>query len=695
MTPARRENFERLLRPRHIAFVGGADAEVAVGEALRRGYGGAIWPVNPKRSAMAGVPCFATLEDLPQAPDAAYVAVAAARVPEMLAQLAEIGTGGIACYSAGFKESGNDVLEAALIEAAGDMAVIGPNCYGLINYIDDVALWPFAHGGWSPGYGAAIVTQSGMFSSDITMAQRSLPLSYMISAGNQAVMGLEDFADLLCDRPEVRAIGLHIEGLRDVARFERIALRALEGGTPIVALKTGRSDIGSALAVSHTGSLSGSAAFYDALFERVGIISVDSPVQMLETLKFLCIADAPKGNRIAGFTCSGGGAAMLADYAETNGLVFPAVEDAQAARLRALLPPIATVSNPLDYTTPIWGQPENTRPVFAEAMARDNVDAALLVQDYPAPGLDETQLLYRNDAGAFADAAQARRIPAAICSTIPENFDEGSRESLIARGVAPMQGLHEAMNAMRDAVWWYAARERVGVDHPAPLIAARVTGAVETLDEAAGKAWVGRAGLAVPEGVVTDAAGLPNAAAGIGWPVVLKMIGPRLLHKTEAGAVALGIDGPSALSEAERTMRAAVTEHDPAAMTGRYLIEAMSPAPLAELILAIRRDPQFGYALTLGSGGVLVELIGDVRTLLLPASVAQVHAAIGTLKVSRLMNGYRGQAAVDIDALALRIARFAETVITDGTVEEVEINPLFIYPDDCVAVDVLMRRTVP
>ena len=694
MTPALRANFERLLRPRHIAFIGGADAEVAVGEAHRRGYAGAIWPVNPRRSTMAGLPCIASVDDLPCAPDAAYLAIPAAQVPETMTRLAEMGTGGIACYSAGFKEAGNDALEAALVKAAGDMAVIGPNCYGLVNYIDDVALWPFAHGGASPGYGAAIITQSGMLSSDITMAQRSLPLAYMISAGNQAVLGLEDFTDLLCDRPEVRAIGLHIEGLRDVARFERIALRALEAGTPIVALKTGRSAIGSALAVSHTGSLSGSAALYDALFERTGIIGVDSPAQMIETLKYLSVVGAPTGNRIAGFTCSGGGAAMLADGAEARGQVFPVTDAAQAERLRALLPPIATVSNPLDYTTPIWGQPEFSGPVFTEAMNREDVDAALLVQDYPAPGLDETKGLYRADAAAFADAAAVRGLPAAICSTIPENFDAETRDWLIGRGVAPMQGLDETLNALRDAAEWRAVQGRVARDRPQPLVAISATGEAQPLDEGAAKAWLSGLGLAVPTGAVCEAAGLADAARGVGYPVALKMVGPRLLHKTEIGAVALGVDNPDALADAVEAMQAAVTAHDPAAVTDRFLVEAMSPPPLAELVVAIRRDPQFGYALTLGSGGILVELIGDIRTLLLPASVAQIGAALTTLKVSRLMAGYRGREAVDIDALAVQIVRFAEAVVADGTVEEIEINPLFVYADHCIAIDALLRRSL-
>lgn len=694
MTPALRDNFERLLKPRHIAFIGGTDAEVAIGEAKRRGYTGMIWPINPKRKAMAGIPCFASLNELPETPDAAYLAIPAKQATETLAQLVTMGTGGVVCYSAGFKEAGNDSLEAALIEAAGDMAVIGPNCYGLINYIDNVALWPFAHGGSSLGYGAAIITQSGMLSSDITMAQRSLPLSYMISAGNQAVLGLEDLTDLLCDRPEVRAIGLHIEGLRDVAGFERIAQRALKNGTPLVALKTGRSEIGSALAVSHTGSLSGSSALYDALFKRAGVIQVDSPVQMIETLKLLSVVEAPKGNRIAGFTCSGGGAAMLADQAEVLGQVFPVRDAEQSERLRDLLPAIATVSNPLDYTTPIWGQPEYSGPVFVEAMARDDVDAAILVQDYPAPGLDETQILYRNDARAFADAAAAKGLPAIICSTIPENFDVVTRDWLIGKGVAPMQGLHEALEALRGAIWWQAARERNVKTLPEPLVSAVSLGTITSADEAAGKAWLSNCGLTVPEGIVTDISGLEEAAREIGFPAVLKMVSARLLHKTEVGAVEIGIDTFDALREAANRMQSTVAAHDPEAMTGRYLVEAMSPPPIAELVIAVRRDPQFGYGLTLGSGGVLVELIGDVQTLLLPANAKQIRKALKSLKVARLMEGYRGNRAVNFDALAREIEQFAKTVIADGSIEEVEINPLFVYEDQFSAIDVLLRKTM-
>ena len=264
------------------------------------------------------------MDDLPEPPDAVFLAIPREPAIEALSTLDAIGAGGVVCYTAGFGEIGENgaSAEAALAEAAGDLALIGPNCYGLINYIDKVALWPFAHGGDCPGFGAAIITQSGMLSSDLSMNQRSTPLTYMISAGNQTVLHLEDFIDLLCEREEVRAIGLHIEGLKDIPRFEQAALKALQQGVPIVALKTGKSSIGAELTVSHTGSLSGADDLYNALFARLGIIRVTSPTQLLETLKWISVAGFPGGNRVGGLTCSGGGATMLADHAEEIGLDF-------------------------------------------------------------------------------------------------------------------------------------------------------------------------------------------------------------------------------------------------------------------------------------------------------------------------------------------------------------------------------------
>ena len=694
MTPARRANLERLLNPRHIAFVGGADAAVAIGEARRIGYAGEIWPVNPRRARLAGLACHASVADLPAAPDAVFLAVPAARVVGATAQLSAMGAGGMVCYAAGFAEAGaaGRETEAALIGALGDMALIGPNCYGMINYLDRAALWPFAHGGDCPGFGAAIITQSGMFSSDITMSQRSLPLTHMISAGNQAALGIADFIDLLCEKPEVRAIGLHIEGLADIPAFERAALKALAHDTPVVALKTGSSAIGETLTLSHTGSLAGTGTLYEALFARTGVISVESPAQLLETLKFLCVAGAPRSARVAGFTCSGGGATMLADHAERIGLAFPAPDDRTRAALRGLLPPIATVSNPLDYTTPIWGQPARTGPVFATALAGTDAGAAVLVQDYPASGLDASRPAYLADARAFARAAASAGLPAAISATLPENLDAATRAEFVARGIAPMQGLQETLNAIRDAAGWRAAQERIRRAPPDPLVRPRpCTGAV-MLDEAAGKARLAAAGLAVPRGRVVPGGGVANAAGDIGGPVAVKMLSARLPHKTEAGAVALNLATPEAAAAAAGAMREAVARHDPQAVTDRFLVEAMAPPPLAELIVGIRRDPQFGLSMTLGSGGILVELLADTRTLLLPAGAREIAAALGDLRAARLLAGYRGRPAADMEALAAALQRLADHANHHaGEVVEVEINPLFVHAHGATAVDVLMQ----
>jgi acyl-CoA synthetase (NDP forming) len=693
MTPLRRANFQRLLKPRHIAFIGGRYAIIAIDEARRRGFDGEMWAVNPKRSDLAGVPSVASIEDLPVKPDAVYMAIPASDVVEALRSLALLGAGGVVCFSAGFKEAGNIQEEKDLVEAAGDMALIGPNCYGIINYIDNSALWSFEHGGWSPGYGAAIITQSGMFSSDITMSQRSLPLAYMVSAGNQAVLGQEDFLEFFVDDPLVRAIGLHIEGLQDVPRFESAAFKALSKGIPVVVLKTGSSTIGSELTISHTGSLSGSAELYEALFARTGIISVSNPSQFLETLKFLCVVGAPKSKNLVGFTCSGGGATMLADYAEKIDLSFLPIDPAQEVELAALLPKIATVSNPLDYTTPIWGQDDLTYPVFSKAISAVEAGSAVLVQDYPAVGLDNSKVFYQRDAIAFARATKEAGLPAAICATIPENMDIETRQLLISKGVAPMQGIHETLNAISTSVEWSQNRDQILLDRPEPLSLNLGEGQQVTVSEPEGKAWLAANDFAVPQGKVVSGQKLGAVANELGYPLALKMVSPYLAHKTEAGAVVLNLSDAASAIKASIKMQADVGSYNSKAVTDQFLLEVMSPKPLAELIVTLRRDPQFGIALVLGSGGILVELVGDAVTLLLPISPHDITRGLKKLRVSGLFNGFRGHPKADLEKVSLQIHRLciAYTKHQDE-VAEIEINPLFVYSDRVCAVDVLMHK---
>ncbi|MCP5081978.1 MAG: acetate--CoA ligase family protein [Alphaproteobacteria bacterium] len=694
MTAERRRNLQRLLTPRHIALIGGSDAVTVAGECARIGYEGPIWPVNPKRDEIAGHACFASIEDLPEAPDAVFLAIPREPAIEALRQLNARGAGGVVCYTAGFGEMGGEgaVLEADLIKATGEMALVGPNCYGLINYLDKVALWPFAHGGFAPGYGAAIITQSGMLASDLTMSQRSVPFAYMISAGNQATLALEDFVEALCENDKVRAFGLHIEGLKDVSAFASAAQKALKAGKPIVALKTGSSQVGAKLTESHTGSLSGTDELYSALFERLGIIRVYSPAQLLETLKFLTVGGVPKGTRIAGLTCSGGGATMLADRAEKVGLEFPQPSEAADENLRSLLPSTATVSNPLDYTTPIWGDRERVPPVFKTHLS-DGYDAAVIVQDYPVVGLDESKPFYLNDAASFIETVRAAEIPGAVCSTLPENLDGETREWLVAQGVAPMQGIHECLEAI-DGAAWYGVRKAKILDKAHFIPEVRELSAVtRPLDEAEGKMILAEAGIPIPSGQVCASAEAETVAGKVGYPVVLKMLSPSLLHKTEAGAVALNIKDVDGLQQALLTMRKKVGQFNKNLVIDRFLVEQMQPRPVAELLVSVRRDPQFGLAMTLASGGVLVELLGNAETILIPADEDDILGAVSRLKTMTLLSGHRGQRGASLRELVSCLQKLADYMSDSAqSLVELEINPLFVGADGICAVDALALK---
>jgi acyl-CoA synthetase (NDP forming) len=697
MTPNQRQNLLRLLKPRHIAFIGGTDAETALRSCQRIGFSGDIWPVNPRRDSMCGLPCYSSVEELPHVPDAVFLAVPTKPAIDIVCWLAEQGAGGVVCYTAGFGSDGKEggASDQALVDVAGDLAIIGPNCYGVINFMDRAALWPFAHGGFNPGYGAAIITQSGMLSSDITMNQRSVPLAYMVSAGNQSVLQLEDYIDVMCELDEVRAIGLHIEGLKDIESFSRVARKALKLNKPMVVLKTGTSKIGGQLTISHTGSLSGTNEIYQALFDRLGIISVANPAQLLETLKLICVSGLPKGKRLMGFTCSGGGATMLADYAEKLDLEFPQPSQSVETDLIKKLPSIANVTNPLDYTTPIWGIPDKVTAVF-EAAFQDSYDAAIIVQDYPLPGSDESKPFYLSDAQSFIDALSKAGIPGMVCSTLSENIDQKTREFLIENHITPSQGITETLDAIAGCVWYQSQRSFVLEAVSSTFEIADCTADTVQIDEHAGKTELHAAGINVPESKLVNAAAATNAAQQLGFPVVLKLNSQHIAHKTEIGAVIIGLNDKPEVDKAMRQMQISVAKSNSNSKlklnTDNFLVEKMLSKPLAELMVNIRHDSQFGMIMTLSSGGILIELLDDAVTVILPAFEAEILRAINQLKISKMLNGYRGSQAVDKISLVNGIKSIIDYAIDNkDRIAEIEINPLFVYPNEVCAVDVLTQ----
>ncbi|MGZ2749709.1 acetate--CoA ligase family protein [Burkholderia stagnalis] len=690
-------NLRRLLEPASIAFVGGRGIAGAVQRCRDYGYAGDIRLVNPNHAEIDGVRCHASVADLPVAPDAVFVAVPARQAIDVVRALAERGAGGAIVYASGFSETGagGAALQQALVDAAGDMAVLGPNCYGLINGLNGSALWPVAHGAPRVESGVAVITQSGNLAYNLSMSARSVPFAYLASVGNQASVDIARLVDAFVDDPRIRAIGVHLEGLKDVRAFSEAAARALARGVPIVALKSGTSTLGAQLAMSHTSSLAGSDALYDALFRRLGVIRAKDPVGLVETLKLLAIAGVPERRTLAALATSGGDAGLVADLGEARGIAFPPVGDAGRDALGNVLPAYATIANPLDFTTTPWGDPDKMR-ACCDALLADRPGAAAMILDYPQEATGERPLC---DIAASAFAASARRhgVVGAIISVFPDLTPPDHAARMAAAGIAPLQGLADGVDAIGAAMAYGDARRRV-LDADAlnalPVLRAGNGGdrAATLHDEWASKRMLAAHGLDVPPAECVAPAAAPAAAQRLGFPVCVKVVSDRLPHKTEAGAVALKLASPEAVAAAVERMTGQVARHAPDVRVERILVEKMADAPLLELIVGVKREPNFGLALVLGAGGVLVELIRDTATLLLPVREDDVRDALLGLKLGPLLTGYRGRPKADLDAIVanvMAIARFAQAHA--DTLVELDVNPLLAMAHGAVAVDALVR----
>lgn len=685
----RQRNLRRLLRPRHVAIVGGQAMADSIRRCADTGFTGDIWVVNPKYPELGGRRCYASIADLPEAPDATFIAVPREATIDVLRQLSARGAGGAICYAAGYTEVGGDgvALQAEFIDAAGDLAVVGPNCYGMLNFVDGICLWPTGALGHQVETGCAIVMQSGNIALNLSRNDRSVPFAYVISSGNQAILNAADYVDALADDPKVTAIGLYLEGIRDVPAFGRAAAKALQRGKPLVALKAGNSELGAQFAMSHTGSLAGSDRMYDALFARLGIIRVHSVPQLLETLKLVSTAGLPKGDRLAVFTCSGGECLLTADLCDALGVPLPGFSADQADDLRAQLPNFATVSNPLDYNTSLWGHEDLLVKCFSTVM-RGEFDAGMLVIDFATDG-PETEAACLAAVRALLKACVAHGKMPIVTSTLSELLPAHARAEVIAAKGAPMQGLEEALNAFA-SVHRFAQRKAKVASVPIPATPA-AGDKKRMLSEVEGKTLLAGFGLAVPESRVVAPADAVKAAEALGFPVVLKVAEPLIAHKTEAGAVVINLKSAAEVAAALARMEKSVASYLHGGHIERVLVERMVGGVVAELIVGIQRDPQFGLALVVGAGGILVELVEDAAMLLLPTSAEEVETAVRRLKIAKLLAGYRGKPAADMAALVnsiMAIAAFAEA--NRGKLLELDVNPLMVRADGAVAVDALV-----
>ncbi|MDP6969275.1 MAG: acetate--CoA ligase family protein [Gammaproteobacteria bacterium] len=676
------QRLQRLLAPKSIAVFGTQGADFAISESQKLGFDGPIYAVHPTRDHLAGLPCYQHTAQLPQAPDAAYVAVNAEAAITIVAELNAMGAGGAVLYAAGFSEVGDAGMERQqrLLEAAGNMPIIGPNCYGVINALDKAVLWPDQHGLAQVDQGVGIITQSGNIGLNMTMQQIGLPIAYMFTMGNQAQVDIAHIVDAMLSDPRVNAIGLHIEGINDLPAFDAAARRALAQQVPIVAIKSGRTAAAAQIALSHTSSLTGSDQLFDALFERLGIVRVNTVPEFLETLKLLSLLGPLPTNRIASMSCSGGEAGMMADLADNTCLHFASLTKPQQQAVQATLNDYVEVSNPLDYHTFIWGNRAAMTNTFSAMMAAE-FGATMLLLDWPNySGADPTQ--WDNALLALADAAKLGKHQAIVLSSMAECLPAHAIALCQQHGVIPMIGLDTCLQALHSAYRVQQAFDRplpkpLSISHPA------TTNQTQLMTEYEAKQALKAYGLPIPTGhLVSSTQQAIAAAQDIGYPVTIKAVSESLSHKTEHHAVYLNISNQQELTSAASKLLQ---------LAEQMLVERMETDVLAELIVGVNSDPLFGNYLLVGAGGILVELLQDSQLLLLPCTAKDVHKALQKLTIKPLLEGYRGQPPSDQQAIVDAIMAVL-SYTRHHPVREMDINPLLVKADGCVAVDALISR---
>ena len=669
--------LHRCFNPESIAAIGGREAAQVLEQCQKFGFKGELHAVHPSQDALAGIKCIPDVSGLPGQLDTAFVAIPAESTINTVQSLREIETGGVVCYASGFGEVGDNERHVSLLQAADSMPLVGPNCYGYINALNGAVLWPDQHGLKRVDHGVAIFSGSGNLCVNISMQKRDLDIALLVSVGNQAIVSLEHCLEMAIEDDRITAIGLHIEGVKNITDFCQQAQRAVQAGKAIVVLKTGRSEMGAKIAMSHTASLAGSTELFDNLCGRLGIVQVDDLETFLETLQLLSVAGRISGNRLLSLSCSGGEASLVADLSQNMDLEFPDFSASLVEDIRLTLNDIVSISNPFDYHTFIWGDYDRLFATFTQAL-RVDVDLAILVLDIPdVDGCDNQDWI--TAANAFAAACRENDKKGAVVNCLGESMPTDMARHLIKSGIVPLRGLLPALKSIEAATKMNCAVSEVEIR----VIDELVNREPVVLDELTAKERLAAAGLRIPEnGRASTVDAAVKRASEIGYPVALKVVGTEFSHKTELQGVVLELQNEGEV-EIEATRLLEIAE--------AVLVEEMITGALGELLVGVNYDEQFGHHLVLGFGGTLVELIADRRVLLLPATDEQIEGAIRALKMSPVFFGYRGKPKADVSAMVAAVRSVISYVENNReTVSEIDINPLIVTEHDAIAVDALI-----
>ncbi|ATY33510.1 acetate--CoA ligase family protein [Sphingomonas psychrotolerans] len=692
--------LDRLLRPRSVAIIGASDKPGALGASVlanleRQGFSGAIHLVNPKRTEIRGRACVASVDDLPEGVDAAVLAIPRAGVLDAIRGLARRKAGAVVIFTAGFAEDGPqglaDQQEIARIAGNARMVVEGPNCLGLVNFCDRVSLTfielPEAHAEGPRRVG--IVSQSGAMAAVLatTMITREVPLSCYVSTGNEAASGVEDYVAHLIADPDTWVIAMIVEHFRKPARFLAVARAARAAGKQVVLLHPGRSAAGAASAATHTGAMAGDHAVMRIHVERAGVILVDSLEELGDVAEIAVRCTTLPAGGTGVIAESGAFKAMMLDLAEAIDLDLPPLTDADSPALRAALPDFVPVSNPLDVTA----------QGLVDSGLYGRTLAALLADDRIGPVV---VMLIHTDARTshikFAAVLDALRDLRTAKPVLVARVDEGG--GVLAEDITALRALNvpylptaeRALRALARVTAFSARDDSVAAMDAAPLEGLPGAGCI--VPEYRSKALLGERGIAFPQfALVKTADEAVEAAERLGYPVVLKAQAAALPHKSDAGGVIVGLADAGAVAEGWARLAANIAVARPDLTLDGVLVEAMAERGI-ELIVGARNDPDWGPVILVGFGGVATELLHDVQLLAADLTREAIVAALRTLRMAPLLDGFRGAPNMDIGAVADIVAALGRVVAATPAIREVDLNPVIVYPQGqgAIALDALI-----
>ena len=699
-----------LTAPRNVVLVGASDRPgswaARVWHNLNRyEFPGPIHLINPRRTEIWDRPCYPDFAALPQPPDHIVVLVPAAGVIDTLARGAAAGARSATVFSAGFGE-GFDANAVALgralaaVIADTGLAVSGPNCMGnvcarsrLVTLTEDRPL------AVQPGP-VALVGQSGgmMIFTNQALQERGIWPEYLITSGNEAGLTTADYIAFFADQPELKVVIIYVEAIAQLEKFKAACRMARAAGKSVVAVKLGQSEGGRSAAMAHTGSLAGSVEAFDAVAGEAGVVRADTLDDAVEITELLVHTGAPPGRRLGAVTLSGAYRGLLLDSAEQNGLEFPALAPATTERLNAVLPVGSLVSNPIDGGFGVLSSADNFMASIDALHADPSVDMVLVQEGLPrAPGSDRAEHYIR-----LADDYAAAKATKPIAFITPISHGQTEYSRALRAKATHVSFLQEAYKALRAiaSIARRDERERLAracasdVESPSPerraliqRLQARATREPVALDEVESKDVLRTYGIDAPaQELVSSRTAAIEAAACIGYPVVLKGVSATLLHKSDAGAVALDLATPEQLAAAYDRMTQRLAGQSIAGMlVCRQIRGGM------ELVLGLHRDPEMGLVVMAGSGGVLLELVKDVTFCAPPVSADKARDMLARIRGAKLLAGYRGSAALDIDAVVKALIALGQLAVDlADIVTSVDINPFVALPRGGLALDALV-----